>query len=88
MGLLSWIILGGIAGWIATAATGVAEKRGCVFNIILGVLGSIVGGWVFEHFGHRGMTGFSGWSLLVATVGAMIFLFLARLIGAGKGRRR
>jgi uncharacterized membrane protein YeaQ/YmgE (transglycosylase-associated protein family) len=88
MGFWSWIVLGGVAGWIATAATGVAEKRGCVFNIILGILGSIVGGWLFEHFGHGGMAGFTWWSLLVATVGAMLFLFIARLLGAGGRRRR
>ena len=87
MGIFGWIILGGVAGWIATAATGVGEKRGCVFNIVIGILGSVVGGYVFDALGERGMQGFSIWSLFVATVGAVTFLFVSRMLGIG-GKRQ
>ncbi len=81
MGLLGWIILGGIAGWIAKTATGVGAERGCIFNIVIGVLGSVIGGLVFSWLGEESVTGFNLWSLLVATVGAVLFLWIARLLG-------
>ena len=83
MGLLGWIILGGIAGWIAKSATGVGNERGCLFNIVIGVLGSVVGGLVFSWLGEESVTGFNLWSLFVATVGAVLFLWIARLLGVG-----
>ena len=87
MSILGWIVLGGIAGWIAKIATGVGERRGCLFNILVGIIGSVVGGLVFSFFGKQGVTGFNAWSLFVAGVGAVIFLWVARFIGGG-GRRR
>jgi uncharacterized membrane protein YeaQ/YmgE (transglycosylase-associated protein family) len=80
MGLLSWIILGGIAGWIAKIATGVGERRGCLFNIIVGIIGSILGGMIFSHFGGYGVTGLNTRSLFVAAVGAVVFLWIARML--------
>ena len=88
MSILGWIIIGGIAGWIAKASTGVGERRGCIFNIVIGIIGSVVGGYVFTALGERGMEGFSIWSLFVATVGAVVFLWVARLLGVGERRSR
>lgn len=81
MGLLGWIVLGGIAGWIAKSATGVGNDRGCLFNIAVGVLGSVIGGLVFNWLGEESVTGFNLWSLFVATVGAVIFLWIASMLG-------
>jgi uncharacterized membrane protein YeaQ/YmgE (transglycosylase-associated protein family) len=86
MGILGWIILGGIAGWIAKIATGVGSERGCLFNIAVGIVGSVVGGLLFSWLGERSITGFNIWSLFVATVGAVVFLWLARMLGGGKGK--
>ena len=73
MGLLSWLLLGLIAGFIASK---IVNKRGegCVLNILLGVVGAMVGGWVFSFFGHTGVTGFNLTSMIVATVGAVLVL--------------
>jgi len=87
MGLLGWIILGGIAGWIAKGVTGVGTQMGCIFNIAIGVIGSVVGGLIFSYFGEAPITGFNIWSLFVATVGAIIFLWVANLLGAGDRSR-
>jgi uncharacterized membrane protein YeaQ/YmgE (transglycosylase-associated protein family) len=84
MGIIGWIILGGIAGWIAKSTTGVGERRGCMFNIVIGIIGSVVGGLIFSALGEKGVTGFNLWSLFVAAAGAVVFLWLARMLG-GKG---
>jgi len=81
MSILGWIILGGIAGWIAKIATGVGKKNGCLFNIIVGIIGSVLGGLIFSYFGKSGVTGFNTWSLFVAAAGAVVFLWIAQLFG-------
>lgn len=77
MDFLSWIILGGLAGWIAKSVIGVGERRGCLFNIVIGIIGSVLGGLIFRHFGRSGVTGLNVWSLFVAAVGAIVFLAVA-----------
>lgn len=84
MGILGWIVLGGIAGWIAKSATGVGAEHGCLFNVIVGIIGSVVGGLLFSWLGEESVTGFNPWSLFVATVGAIAFLWVASLFGAGR----
>ncbi len=84
MDLLTWIVLGGLAGWIAKSVTGVGEQRGCLFNILIGVIGSVLGGLIFRHFGKTGVTGLNVWSLFVAAVGAVVFLAVA---GVFRSRR-
>ena len=83
MGILSWIIVGLIAGWLA----GVVMKGGgfgLVGDIVLGIVGAIVGGWLGERFLGLGVSGVNVESVLVAFVGAVIILFAARLFS---GRR-
>ena len=80
MGILSWIILGGIAGWLASIVTKRNDQMGCISNIIAGIVGAGVGGWVFSLFGGQGITGFDLPSLGVAFVGAVIALFVVNLI--------
>jgi uncharacterized membrane protein YeaQ/YmgE (transglycosylase-associated protein family) len=77
MGVLScvsWIILGGIAGWLASIVTKRNDRMGCLANIVAGVVGAAVGGWVFSFFGGSGVTGLNLPSLFVAFVGAVIVL--------------
>lgn len=80
MSIFGWIILGGIAGWIASIITKRNDQMGCLTNIIAGMLGAIVGGWVFSIFGGGGFTGFNLASLIVATAGAVIVLAIVNLI--------
>jgi len=84
MGFISWIIMGAVAGWLASRLAG-TKSKGCFFNILLGIVGSIIGGFIFHYFNKPGITGFNFWSLFVATVGAMILLFLANLF-SGKNK--
>jgi uncharacterized membrane protein YeaQ/YmgE (transglycosylase-associated protein family) len=80
MGLLSWIVLGGLAGWLASIVMKRNDRMGCITNILAGVVGAVVGGWVFGLFGKSGVTGFNLPSLLVAFVGAIIVLAVLNLI--------
>ncbi|MHB1342050.1 MAG: GlsB/YeaQ/YmgE family stress response membrane protein [Coriobacteriia bacterium] len=78
MGLLSWIIVGGLAGLLAQ--TLMEEGRaGCLVTILIGVVGAFIGGYVMSLFGFGGINGFNLWSIIVSTVGAIVLLGIARL---------
>ena len=80
MSILGWIVLGGIAGWLASIITGRNDRMGCITNILAGVLGGVVGGWIFSLFGGPEVTGFNLMSLVVAVVGAVVVLAIVNLI--------
>ncbi|UCD99319.1 MAG: GlsB/YeaQ/YmgE family stress response membrane protein [Chloroflexota bacterium] len=80
MNILGWVVLGGIAGWLASIITRRNDRMGCLSNILAGILGGIVGGWLFTFFGGTGVTGFNLMSLIVAVVGAVVVLAIVNLI--------
>jgi uncharacterized membrane protein YeaQ/YmgE (transglycosylase-associated protein family) len=80
MGILAWIVVGLIAGLLARLVLPGDDPGGIIITILIGIAGAFVGGFVFSIFGGTGMTGFNLWSILVATVGAIILLFIYRLI--------
>ena len=82
--VIGWIVLGGLVGWIASKFVGTDEQQGFVGNIVAGVLGGVVGGWVFSLLGGAGVTGLNVWSLLVAVIGAMIVIFVWKVISGKK----
>ena len=79
MGILSWIILGLIAGFIASKIVN-KSGEGVIMDIILGIVGGVVGGWLFSFFGEGGVTGFNISSLAVAVVGAIVVLWAYRAL--------
>lgn len=79
MGIFTWIILGGLAGWLASMMTKNNGKMGLIKNIVVGILGAMIGGFVFGFFGSSGVTGFNLWSIFVASVGAAILLVIINL---------
>ena len=82
---IGWIVLGGLAGWLASMIAGTNARQGLLGNIIAGIIGGVVGGWVFGLFGGAGVTGFNLWSYVVALVGAVIVLFIWKAI-SGRGK--
>jgi uncharacterized membrane protein YeaQ/YmgE (transglycosylase-associated protein family) len=78
--IIVWIVLGGLAGWIASMVMGRDAQMGAAANIIVGIIGAILGGFLMNQFGQSGVTGFNIYSLLVAIVGAIVLLFLYSLI--------
>lgn len=83
MSILGWIVLGLIAGWIASKIVDNGGK-GPVLDMILGIVGALVGGWIFNALGAMPVTGFNLWSLFVAVVGAVVVLVIYHAI---EGRR-
>ena len=84
MGILSWIILGLIAGFIGSK---IVERQGQGFwlNIALGIIGALVGGFLFSFFGSSGVTGLNVWSMIVAIVGSVVVFLVYHAV---TGRRR
>jgi uncharacterized membrane protein YeaQ/YmgE (transglycosylase-associated protein family) len=79
MGILAWLGLGLIAGFIASKIVN-HHGSGIIMDIVLGVVGALVGGFVFSFFGAHGVTGFNIYSMLVATVGAVVVLWLYHML--------
>jgi uncharacterized membrane protein YeaQ/YmgE (transglycosylase-associated protein family) len=74
MSILGWIVLGAVAGWIGSLLIN-KTGEGLFRDIVLGIVGAVVGGWIFAAFGFSaGVTGFNVWSLFVAVVGAVVVL--------------
>ncbi len=82
-GLIGWILIGLLAGWLAGK---LARGRGygCITNVILGLIGAVLGGWIFTKLGIWG-GGFL-YSLAAATVGAVVLVAIARLFAGGSDR--
>jgi uncharacterized membrane protein YeaQ/YmgE (transglycosylase-associated protein family) len=76
MGILTWIILGAIAGWIASMIMKTNASQGLLTDVIVGIVGALVGGFVFNLLGAGGVSGFNVYSLLVAVVGSVILLWV------------
>jgi uncharacterized membrane protein YeaQ/YmgE (transglycosylase-associated protein family) len=84
MTILAWIIVGLIAGALAKMVVPGEGPGGIIGDMIVGIVGAFIGGWVFNYFGHTATTGINIYSIVVAFIGAVILLFLLRAIG---GRR-
>jgi uncharacterized membrane protein YeaQ/YmgE (transglycosylase-associated protein family) len=75
MELLLWLIAGGIVGWIASIIMKTDSEQGPFMNIIVGVVGAAIGGFLMNMFGQSGVTGFNFYSTLVALLGAVVLLW-------------
>ena len=80
MNILGWLIIGALAGWIASMITGNNRSMGALANVCTGVVGAVIGGWVMNLIGGHGVTGFNIWSLIVAIIGAVILLWCIHAI--------
>lgn len=78
MGILLWILFGGIAGFIASHLAG--NGSGLLWDIILGIVGSLVGGFIMNALGYAGVTGFNLYSFVVAIIGSIVVIMIGRLL--------
>jgi len=80
MGILLWIIFGAIAGWIASVIMKTDNNQGTMMDIVMGIVGAIVGGFVMGLVGQSGVDGFNLRSMLVAVIGAVIVIYVGRML--------
>src|SRR2546430_11325625 len=85
MGIISWIVLGLIAGVLAKLIMPGRDPGGIIVTMLIGIAGAIVGGFLFSLFGGGGVTGVNLGSIVVAVVGALVLLFLYRLFVGRRG---
>jgi uncharacterized membrane protein YeaQ/YmgE (transglycosylase-associated protein family) len=84
MGIITWIVVGLIAGLLGKLIMPGDDPGGIIVTILIGIVGAFVGGFVVSIFGGTGVTGFNIWSIVVATIGAIILLVIYRLLVGGR----
>ena len=84
MGIIAWIVVGLVAGALAKLIMPGDDPGGIIVTILLGIVGAFVGGFVVNLLGGAGVSGFNLWSIVVATIGAIILLAVYRMVA---GRR-
>ena len=82
MGIIAWIVVGLIAGALAKLIMPGDDPGGIIVTILLGIVGAFVGGFVVNLLGGAGVTGFNLWSIVVATLGAIVLLAVYRMVAA------
>ncbi len=78
MDLLLYVVFGGIVGWIASMMMGTDAQQGILGNIIVGIVGAFLGGFIMNAFGQTGVSGFNLYSFIVALLGSVVLLWLYR----------
>ena len=86
MSILAWIVLGLIAGFIASRIVN-GTGEGALLDIVLGIVGAVAGGWLFNALGASGVTGLNIYSILVSIVGAVVVLVVYHALMGRSGRR-
>jgi uncharacterized membrane protein YeaQ/YmgE (transglycosylase-associated protein family) len=77
--IVLWIVFGALAGWLASIVMKTDASMGAGANIVVGIVGALIGGFIMNALGGQGVTGFNIYSLLVAIGGAIVLLFLVRM---------
>ena len=80
MGIILWIIFGALVGWIASIIMKTDAQQGALLNIIVGIVGAVLGGYIMNLLGEAGTTGFNLYSFLVALIGAVVLIAIVRAL--------
>ena len=80
MGIILWIIFGALAGWIASLIMNTNAEQGAVMNIVVGIAGAVIGGFLMRTLGGSGVSGFNLGSLIVAVLGAIVLLGVYKVV--------
>lgn len=83
MDIVLWIIFGAIAGWLADLI--MKGNHGVIEDIVLGIVGALIGGFIMNSIGQPGVTGFNIYSIVVSVIGAVVLIFLGRMFTQGRG---
>jgi uncharacterized membrane protein YeaQ/YmgE (transglycosylase-associated protein family) len=80
MGIILWIIFGALVGWIASMIMKTDAQQGAGLNIVVGIIGALIGGFIMNAVGHAGVTGFNLYSFLVALLGAIVLIAIVKAV--------
>jgi len=80
MNIIIFIIFGALVGWIASMIVKTNDNQGLILDIIVGIAGAVIGGWLMEFFNASGVSGFNMYSFLVALLGAVVLLIIVKAI--------
>lgn len=80
MGYILWIIFGALVGWIASLIMKTDAQQGIVLNVVIGIIGAVVGGWLMSFFNKGAVSGFNFYSFLVALLGAIVLIMIAKVL--------
>ena len=80
MGILSWIILGALAGWISSMIMKTNASMGAIANIVVGIIGALIGGFIMNFFNKAGVDSVNLYSLLIAILGSIILLAIVKAV--------
>lgn len=74
MGIILWIIFGALVGWVASLIMKTDSQQGAILNIVIGIVGAVIGGWIMSSIGQSAVTGFNFYSFGVALIGAIVLI--------------
>lgn len=80
MGILLWVIFGGLVGWVASLIMKTDGQQGIFLNVVIGIIGAVLGGWLMSMFGKSGVGGFNLYSFVVALLGAVVLIVIIKAI--------
>ncbi len=80
MGIILWIVFGALAGWIASMIMGTDGQQGIILNVVVGIIGASLGGFLMSLVGEGGVSGFNLYSFVVAIVGAVVLLAIVKMV--------
>lgn len=80
MGIILWIIFGGLVGWVGSLIMGTDAEQGWVLNVVVGIIGATIGGWIMSFIGGSGVGSFNLYSFLVALLGAVVLIAIVKAI--------
>lgn len=84
MGIILWIIFGGLAGWAASVIMKTNSGQGTAMDIVMGIVGAVVGGFLMGLVGQSGVNGFNLYSFIVAVIGAVVVIYFGRMLRRNK----
>lgn len=80
MGIILWIIFGALVGWVASMIMQNNNQQGLILNIIIGIIGAVIGGWLMSFFGESGVLEFNLYSFFVALLGACVLIAILKML--------
>lgn len=80
MSIFLWILFGAFVGWIASLIMKTDAQQGVFMNMLVGIIGAMIGGWLMSFFGKTGVTGFNFYSVLVAILGSIVLLAIMKAV--------